>query len=137
MHTFTSRFCLNTGSFLGLLLGAKHTNIEFFFPQSNLITMHIHKVNGCSSGSSATPGHLCTELHQRLADTCSVGRVGSSALRCHASPHEVFVFENKPQEVCAEESENLFSRGSMEFDHDASNSCLLHMLIHSLLLWAL
>lgn len=36
---------------------------------------HIHQVHGYCSSSSVTPGHLCTELHRRLPQSGSVGRV--------------------------------------------------------------
>ncbi len=38
----------------------------------SFVTPHVHEMHGCSTGSSATPGHPHFKLHRRLADSGSV-----------------------------------------------------------------
>lgn len=59
---FTSRLCQKTGSL-------PMSSASF---QPSLVPMHIHQVHESCSGSSATSGHPCTELHRQLAHSISV-----------------------------------------------------------------
>ncbi|KAL0154164.1 hypothetical protein M9458_050623, partial [Cirrhinus mrigala] len=83
----------------------------------------LYEVCGCSSGSSATPGHPHTQLHRRLADPSPVGDGGSSASRCRSRSHEGAGVETERQEKCAfSTTEDHLSGRGVGFDHDAGTS---------------
>ncbi len=52
------------------------------------LTPNFHKVCGCCSGSTATPGHPHTKLYGRLVDSSSISPYGGSTLRCCSRPYE-------------------------------------------------
>lgn len=73
--------------------------------QSSLINMHLHRIQ---------------VMNWFLAHPSSTERVGSTALRCHACPHQVFKAQVEPWEKCAISHKNHFSRGTMGFGHNAA-----------------
>ncbi|KAI2647016.1 Transposon Ty3-G Gag-Pol polyprotein [Labeo rohita] len=91
---------------------------------------HLYEVCGCSSGSTATPGHPHTQLHRRLADPSSVGDGGSSASRCRSRSHEGAGVETERQEKCAfSTTENHLSGRGVGFEgkptsHDQGHAAL-------------
>lgn len=119
MHTFTLRF-FPTQEVYQIFFEAKHTSSSL---RSSLIASHLHEVHGCSFGSFATSGNLCTKLNWRLADTSTIGRVHSLASICRSCSLEVLRVEVEPQENCSvSESDCDFSRGGFGFDHNVGTS---------------
>ncbi len=113
---------LNTGSSWGSLWG-QSLPISGSSVRPCTLTPHFHKVWGCCSGSSATPGHPHTELHRRLVDTSSIRADRGSASRWHSRSHERVGVKTKHQEKCAFSitEVNLSGRG-VGFDHDAGTT---------------
>ncbi len=73
--------------------------------------------------SFQTPGHLHTELHQRLADLSPVRTDGGSALRCHPCPYERAGVKAQCQEECGFSStEDYLSWHGVGFDDNAGTS---------------
>ncbi len=98
----------------------------------SLVTPHIHEMHGCSSGSSATPGHPHFKLHRRLADSGRVSRACASTSGCRPSSSRISGVETQRQEKrslsCSED--NVFG-GCMGFDHDAGTAVSCTRQIHS------
>ncbi len=65
------------------------------------LTPNFHKVCGCCSGSTATPGHPHTKLYRRLVDSSSIRAYGGSTSRCCSRPYERVGVKTKRQEKCA------------------------------------
>ncbi len=85
----------------------------------NTLTLNFHEVRGCCPGSSATPGHPHTQLHQRLVDFSSFRADGGSTSRCRSRSDERVGVKTKCKEKCAVSiTENHLSRRSVGFDHD-------------------
>ncbi len=98
----------------------------------SLVTPHIHEMHGCSSGSSATPGHPHFKLHRRLADSGTVSRACASTSGCRPSSSRISGVETQRQEKrslsCSED--NVFG-GCMGFDHNAGTAVSCTRRIHS------
>lgn len=87
------------------------------------IEILLEQVHGCCPGSSVTPGHLCTKLYRRLADTSSIRGVSGMTTRHYACSYEASGIKVKPQEECAFScSENHFSGSGVGLNHDAGTS---------------
>ncbi|KAL0152958.1 hypothetical protein M9458_051736 [Cirrhinus mrigala] len=70
------------------LLRKEAIKVEASCLQPRTLTPHFHEVYGCSSGSSATPGHPHTKLFRRLVDISSNRADGGSTSRCCSRSHE-------------------------------------------------
>ncbi len=69
------------------------------------------------------PGHLHTQLHQRLVDTSSFRADSDSASRFRSRSHETVGVKIKRKEKCAFSSTEVhLSRHSVGFDHDVGTS---------------
>ncbi len=98
----------------------------------SFVTPHVYEMHGCSTGSSATPGHPHFKLHRRLADSGTVSRACASTSRCRLSSSRISGFETQRQEKRSLScSENNVSGGCMGFDHDAGTAVSCTRRIHS------
>lgn len=71
------------------------------FIQPSLISSQIHNMDGCSTGSSVTPGHPHSELHRWLADFGPVSRACTSTLGCRPHSSQISGVETGRQEMCS------------------------------------
>ncbi len=89
------------------------------------LTRNFHKVCGCCSGYTATPGHPHIKLYQRWVDSSSIRVDDSSTLRCRSRPYDRVGVKlgTKRQEkyaFCITE-DHLYGRG-VGFKHDAGTA---------------
>ncbi|KAI2649994.1 ORF V: Enzymatic polyprotein [Labeo rohita] len=75
--------------FLRFAFGGRSLLVSGSSIRPSSVTPHVYKMHGCSTGSSATPGHPHFELHRRLAHSGPVSRACASTSGCRPSSSQI------------------------------------------------